>query len=105
MKILRSWQLYFEGEEAGSGLINNRLFAYWNRYVRGFIPDYRLPQDGAGQEKIAYVMYTTVIIAASIIVLVFYRIHIDYIGIVISASLCYICYNDLVQHDIQTELG
>ena len=39
-----------------------------------------------------------------IIPMVFYKINITYLAIAISASLCYMYYNDLVQQDIQEDL-
>lgn len=45
-----------------------------------------------------------VVTMASIIPLILYSVHAAYLGIAISACLCYIYYNDLVQQDVQTEL-
>ncbi len=45
-----------------------------------------------------------VVLAAGIVPMTLYSLHITYIAIAISASLCYIYYNDLVQQDIQAEL-
>ena len=45
-----------------------------------------------------------VLLIAGIIPMTFYRINITYIAVAISASLCYIYYNDLVQQDIKAEL-
>ena len=45
-----------------------------------------------------------VVLVAGIIPMTFFKINITYIAIAISASLCYIYYNDLVQQDIQAEL-
>lgn len=45
-----------------------------------------------------------VILMAGILPMTLFHINITYIAIAISASLCYIYYNDLVQADIQTEL-
>ena len=45
-----------------------------------------------------------VVLVAGIIPMTLYKINITYIAIAISASLCYIYYNDLVQQDIQAEL-
>ena len=45
-----------------------------------------------------------VIVIFGIIPMVFYRINITYLAIAISASLCYMYYNDLVQQDIQEDL-
>ena len=45
-----------------------------------------------------------VILIAGIIPMTFFNINITYTAIAISASLCYIYYNDLVQQDIQAEL-
>ena len=46
-----------------------------------------------------------VVLMASILPLLLFHVYTDYIGIGISASLCYIYYNDLVQQDIQAELS
>jgi len=45
-----------------------------------------------------------VVLVAGIIPMTFSKINITYIAVAISASLCYIYYNDLVQQDIQAEL-
>lgn len=45
-----------------------------------------------------------VILVAGIIPMAIFKINITYIAIAISASICYIYYNDLVQQDIQAEL-
>lgn len=45
-----------------------------------------------------------VVMAASIVPLILYSVHADYIGIAISACLCYIYCNDLVQQDVQAAL-
>ena len=45
-----------------------------------------------------------VILVAGIIPMTVFRLNITYIAIAISACLCYIYYNDLVQQDIQAEL-
>lgn len=45
-----------------------------------------------------------VILVAGIIPMTVFHVNITYIAIAISASLCYIYYNDLVQQDIQAEL-
>lgn len=45
-----------------------------------------------------------VVLVAGIIPMTVFKINITYIAIGISASLCYIYYNDLVQQDIQAEL-
>ena len=45
-----------------------------------------------------------VVLVAGIIPMTFYKINITYMAVAISASLCYIYYNDLVQQDIQAEL-
>ena len=45
-----------------------------------------------------------IVTAAAIVPLIVYHLYTDYIGIGISACLCYIYYNDLVQQDIQSDL-
>ncbi|MBQ7727701.1 MAG: HD domain-containing protein [Clostridia bacterium] len=45
-----------------------------------------------------------VVLIAGILPMTLFKLNITYIAIAISASLCYIYYNDLVQQDIQTEL-
>ena len=45
-----------------------------------------------------------VILVAGIIPMTVFHINVTYVAIAISASLCYIYYNDLVQQDIQSEL-
>ena len=45
-----------------------------------------------------------VVLAAGIIPMTFYKLNVTYIAIAISACLCYIYYNDLIQQDIQAEL-
>ena len=45
-----------------------------------------------------------VILIAGIIPMTVYKLNVTYIAIAISASLCYIYYNDLVQQDIKDEL-
>ena len=45
-----------------------------------------------------------VVMLAAVLPLIVYHVYTDYIGIGISACLCYIYYNDLVQQDIQAEL-
>ena len=45
-----------------------------------------------------------VLLVAGIIPMTIYKINITYIAIAISAIICYIYYNDLVQQDIQAEL-
>ena len=45
-----------------------------------------------------------VVMLAAVLPLILFHVYTDYIGIGISASLCYIYYNDLVQQDIQAKL-
>ena len=45
-----------------------------------------------------------VVLVAGIVPMTVFRLNITYIAVAISASLCYIYYNDLVQQDIQAEL-
>ncbi len=45
-----------------------------------------------------------VVLAAGILPMTLFKIHITYLAIAISASLCYIYYNDLIQQDIQAKL-
>ncbi|MBR5923452.1 MAG: HD domain-containing protein [Clostridia bacterium] len=45
-----------------------------------------------------------VILVAGILPMTVYKLNITYIAVALSASLCYIYYNDLVQQDIQAEL-
>lgn len=45
-----------------------------------------------------------VILVAGIVPMTLYKLNITYIAIALSASLCYIYYNDLVQQDIKSEL-
>ncbi len=45
-----------------------------------------------------------VVLAAGIIPMTLFGINITYMAVAISASLCYIYYNDLIQQDIQAEL-
>ncbi len=45
-----------------------------------------------------------VILVAGILPMTLFKINITYLAIAMSASLCYIYYNDLVQQDIQSEL-
>lgn len=45
-----------------------------------------------------------VILAAGILPMTLHKINVTYIAVGISASLCYIYYNDLIQQDIQAEL-
>ncbi|MBP5312332.1 MAG: HD domain-containing protein [Clostridia bacterium] len=45
-----------------------------------------------------------VVLVAGIIPMTFFQINITYLAVAISACLCYIYYNDLVQQDIQAEL-
>ena len=45
-----------------------------------------------------------VVMLAAVLPLILFHVYTDYIGIGISACLCYIYYNDLVQQDIQAKL-
>ena len=45
-----------------------------------------------------------VVLVAGMIPMTIFKVNITYIAVAISASLCYIYYNDLVQQDIQAEL-
>ena len=56
------------------------------------------------RDILTIVMILVVMIAA-VAPLIIYHVYTDYIGIGISACLCYIYYNDLVQQDIQAELS
>ena len=53
---------------------------------------------------IVTIIMVLIILVAGIIPMVFFHINITYMAIAISASICYIYYNDLVQQDIQAEL-
>lgn len=50
------------------------------------------------------VIMILVILVAGIVPMTLYKLNITYIAIALSASLCYIYYNDLVQQDIKSEL-
>lgn len=50
------------------------------------------------------ILMVLLIMAASIVILIVFGVHVDYTGIAVSACLCYIYYNDLVQQDVQAEL-
>ena len=45
-----------------------------------------------------------IILIAGILPMTIYKLNITYVAVAISASICYIYYNDLVQQDIQSEL-
>lgn len=45
-----------------------------------------------------------VVLVAGILPMTLYKIHITYLAIAVSAGLCYIYYNDLIQQDIQAKL-
>lgn len=47
---------------------------------------------------------TLVILIAGILPMTFFKLNVTYIAIAMSASLCYIYYNDLIQQDIKKEL-
>lgn len=53
---------------------------------------------------ITTIIMIIVILVAGIIPMTLYKLNVTYIAVAISASLCYIYYNDLVQQDIQEEL-
>lgn len=50
------------------------------------------------------IVMVLVVMATSIVLLIVFSVHVDYMGIAVSSCLCYIYYNDLVQQDIQAEL-
>ena len=56
------------------------------------------------QRDIITIIMILVVLVAGILPMAFWKINVTYIAIAISASLCYIYYNDLVQQDIQAEL-
>ena len=49
------------------------------------------------------IIMVLVILVAGIIPMTFFKLNVTYVAIAISASICYIYYNDLVQQDIQFE--
>lgn len=53
---------------------------------------------------IATVIMILIVLAAGILPMTLYKLHVAYAAIGISAALCYIFYNDLVQQDTQAEL-
>ena len=55
------------------------------------------------RDKVTIVMILVVLVAG-ILPMTFFKLNVTYIAIAISASLCYIYYNDLVQQDIQADI-
>lgn len=53
---------------------------------------------------IATIIMVLVVLAAGIIPMTIFEVHIAYVSVAVSASLCYIFYNDLVQEDTKSEL-
>ena len=56
------------------------------------------------RRDVTTIVMVVVVMVSAIIPLILYKIYTDYLGIAMSACLCYIYYNDLVQEDIQAEL-
>ncbi len=53
---------------------------------------------------IATIIMVLVVLVAGIIPMTLFELHIAYVSVAVSASLCYIFYNDLVQEDTKSEL-
>lgn len=50
------------------------------------------------------IVMVLIVMVAAIVPLILYKVYTDYIGIAISACLCYIYYNDLIQEDLTAEV-
>lgn len=50
------------------------------------------------------IVMVLIVMVAAILPLILYKVYTDYIGIAISACLCYIYYNDLIQEDLTAEV-
>ena len=99
------WIFYFD--ENGKYFHGQYYFIYEAFYMVGLVflivSLIRVGKTFQNRDSITIVMVLVVMLAA-IIPLIVYHIYTDYIGIAISACLCYIYYNDLVQQDVQAEL-
>ena len=99
------WIFYFDAN--GKYFHGQYYFIYEAYYLVGMVfLIYSLFKVGKRFQNrdSATIIMVLVVLLASVLPLIVYHIYTDYIGIAISACLCYIYYNDLVQQDVQTEL-
>ncbi|MCR5113577.1 MAG: HD domain-containing protein [Acholeplasmatales bacterium] len=98
------WIFYFndDGYHRGNLFFIYGIF-YFSSLIYLLISMLIVGKRFRNRDKLTAIMII-VVLAAGILPMTFYKINITYLAIAISSILCYIYYNDLVQHDIQEEL-
>ena len=98
------WVFYFdaEGYHRGDCFFIYEIF-YFFSLVYLLISMVKIGKTFRHRDTLTIVM-VLVVLVAGILPMTIFKVNITYIAVAISASLCYIYYNDLVQQDIQAEL-
>lgn len=98
------WIFYFDDNGYSRG---NLFFIYTIFYVISLIYlIYGMLKVGKmfkHRDRLTIVMIL-VLLVAGIVPMTFFEIHVTYLSIAMSASICYIYYNDLIQQDVKDEL-
>ena len=105
MAVPYGWIFYFD--QNGKYFHSTYYFVYEAFYIlsMGFlIVSLFIVGRRFRNRDICTIFMILVVMLAAVLPLIFFHVYTDYIGIGISASLCYIYYNDLVQQDIQAKL-
>ena len=99
------WIFYFD--QNGKYFHSTYYFVYETFYIlsMGFlIVSLFIVGRRFRNRDICTIFMILMVMLAAVLPLILFHVYTDYIGIGISASLCYIYYNDLVQQDIQAKL-
>ena len=99
------WVFYFD--ENGTYVRGSLYIIYEAFYIIGLvflIISLVLAGRKFQKRDIWTIVMVLVVMVASIVPLLLFKVYADYMGIGISACLCYIYYNDLIQEDIQAQL-
>ena len=96
--------LYFEDEKYNRGTYFAIYTAFYIISLIYLIINMAIVGKKFRHRDILTIIMILVILVAGIIPMTVFKINITYIAVAISACLCYIYYNDLVQQDIKAEL-
>ncbi len=98
------WVFYYDAEGYHRGSAFMIYISFYFISMAYLIATMAITGNKFNKRDILTIVMIIIILISGIIPMVFFRINITYTAIAVSASLCYIYYNDLVQQDTMANL-
>ncbi len=98
------WVFYYDAEGYHRGSAFMIYISFYFISMAYLIATMAIAGNKFNRRDILTIIMIIIILISGIIPMVFFRINITYTAIAVSASLCYIYYNDLVQQDTMADL-